>query len=1685
MDENMGTYDKKNILKRFNDQKQEYDLIVCEYNNIKEELIKTNQILNSKSEFINYLQTDNKKLNKELVYLIKDFKISKKNLSDKITEIQSKNLIDVENYANAINKVHRLDSDLRKLNEKNSNLKKEINKYLIKLNDKNDEIHLLKKDEKEKQDLLKENMDKINELRSFITAHNIKFSNNLKKSPKTNFTSIFPKKSINSNDNILESEKYNDNDYNLIKSSGLFDSKWYQVIYLNSEEKIDPIEHYIVIGDKKCYNPHPSFNVKEYKRLNSLSSNENALLDYIVNGVYTSNNNHDFIEDLRDSQEYRILNESILLNNSWYYSTHPDVKKLHMDPVIHYLKGGFKGQYDPNPSFSSKFYLKKHPKVKELKQNPLVDYITSYTHNYELLVDMNLNDTKENLILEESLDYLLINESKLFDKNWYKKEYNIINDPIIDYITNGYKNKDPCSEFDTNWYKIEYNLKENENPLLHYIFNGEIENKSISKNKEMVFDKTYYDTVKNTSYEEIKYIVESHECKIIEYSLFLDKKWYTKKYNVPDAVLDYLTTGLSNFKNPNSHFDAKWYFENNKKLMDNITYPLVDYEIRGKYNNSFTENFLKQNPVIIEETQEYQIIVSNSVFDQKWYINKYLNGDIKQDPVKHYLTKGLEKYYNPNSQFNMIWYIANYMDKKQRYIVPLVYYICNEDPDTPTKPDNISNEEELQLLNKILILEDYDLLKNSKYFDSKFYMDNNIDIPLEMDPINHYLKYGWKENRIPSLYFDPEFYLRYNPDIKKANVNPLVHFINKKNKEKRPYHNAKMQLSVSDEITAEMISDYNIIQESDWFDQRWYESNNPIIESENLDPFLHYIVYGVLEGIDPHPLFSTSKYLEDNTDIAGLNLNPLVHYIKSGQFESRINYISDKFNTFYNEDNEYTPCEINNILSRITNKISIILPVYADFEGIKKCVQSILNNTSINYELIIVNDGSNLDIELFLDSLKNISNIKIVTNENNIGFIGSINKGIKLSSNDVVILHEDTIVTKGWLSKLVIAAYSDNNIGTVTPFSNSSDINIDALDNINDIDDTGYKLGKLSINNIESPVGSSFCMYIKKDVIDDIGLFDESINYHYSDVDFTSKALYNGWLNIRNDSIFVYHNGTISKLDSNDLKEDTKNLLLKSYPDLFDKWFLFKESKKLKDSLNNINNLQNIKKRVLYVTTSNKENKPLLDKIYHRLNEDYEIFILSIKKNKLSLMLHSLNKSGMIKQWTINNDIEDYINAYFNIITNLNIDNVFIKSLNEYTSPEYNNQVILFLLAFYLEIETVTINNLNVLINDNFNENISLKEVIKNKSNEINFSKNKLVIYTVITDNSDEISKPLYINDNFDYICFTNNPNLKSEFWQIKLIENIELLKYKTMPHKYLSKYDYSLWIDPNINIINNLEECLHKYLKNNKFLCIENIEDNNKIIQKQLKQYESEGYLVNNNCIASEFIFRKHDDKDIINTMNCWYDESIKEGYDPNLSLNYACWKTNIDIDILKIPKNRNQYFIKKYTHLKSLFDLKYTNKQVNDMISSLKNQVSIIVPIYNKYNETKKCIESIIKNTNPNNKLILINDCSTDKKINKLLGSYENNEFIQIIRNDKRLGYINCINKGIHLSLNDVVLLNQETIVTPRWLSKLILTAYSSSDIDVVVPFSNNSIFNLCKTNDSINNINKLVENISLDKY
>jgi len=210
--------------------------------------------------------------------------------------------------------------------------------------------------------------------------------------------------------------------------------------------------------------------------------------------------------------------------------------------------------------------------------------------------------------------------------------------------------------------------------------------------------------------------------------------------------------------------------------------------------------------------------------------------------------------------------------------------------------------------------------------------------------------------------------------------------------------------------------------------------------------------------------------------------------------------------------------------------VDIIIPVYGAANELRACLESVVRETRHRVTLIV--DGPQ---DAAVESVFADFPVRILRNPQRLGFVGSVNRGMRETNSDLVLLNSDTIVTPRWIEKLIEAAYSSGDIGTVTPLSNHATLcSVPQAFEENQLP-TGFdaasfasvveKVSQRSYPRI--PTGVGFCLYIRRALLDDIGVFDETrfgLGYGEEN-DFCMRALARGWVHVADDATFIYHAG--------------------------------------------------------------------------------------------------------------------------------------------------------------------------------------------------------------------------------------------------------------------------------------------------------------------------------------------------------------------------------------------------------------------------------------------------------------------------------------------------------------------------------------------------------------------------------
>ena len=215
----------------------------------------------------------------------------------------------------------------------------------------------------------------------------------------------------------------------------------------------------------------------------------------------------------------------------------------------------------------------------------------------------------------------------------------------------------------------------------------------------------------------------------------------------------------------------------------------------------------------------------------------------------------------------------------------------------------------------------------------------------------------------------------------------------------------------------------------------------------------------------------------------------------------------------------------------------------------------------------------------------------------------------------------------------------------------------------------------------------------------------------------------------------------------------------------------------------------------------------------------------------------------------------------------------------------------------------------------------------------------KRIIYTSVFGGYDKITKQS--SDGWEWECFSENNS-------ISLYEdnNRNAKRFKVLPHRYLQDYEYSVFIDGNMDVRGNLDELIDKYLSNSNVAFFShnnnkldarncaykeaqtildlgsknmeltpgrgmlNYKDNPKLIVNQFDKYAKLGYPEHNGLITGMVILRRHNEKNCIETMEDWWKEIKYNSKRDQLSFNYCAWKNNLKFNYIEGDSRDNEYF-------------------------------------------------------------------------------------------------------------------------------------------------------------------------------
>lgn len=194
---------------------------------------------------------------------------------------------------------------------------------------------------------------------------------------------------------------------------------------------------------------------------------------------------------------------------------------------------------------------------------------------------------------------------------------------------------------------------------------------------------------------------------------------------------------------------------------------------------------------------------------------------------------------------------------------------------------------------------------------------------------------------------------------------------------------------------------------------------------------------------------------------------------------------------------------------------------------------------------------------------------------------------------------------------------------------------------------------------------------------------------------------------------------------------------------------------------------------------------------------------------------------------------------------------------------------------------------------------------------------NRHVIYTAVVGNYDKILQPLVVDNSFDYILFSNDiKEDKVGVWQIRKIDyysedQIKIARWvKTHPERLLPGYDFSVWMDANIQIATNFTYQRSKELFDDNIIISSITHPERKCIYEEMfavfiyryetlntilkwsKVLNKSNYPSNNGLNETNVIFRNHKKLQTKIFDDLWWSCIEQYSRRDQLSFNYVLWK-------------------------------------------------------------------------------------------------------------------------------------------------------------------------------------------------
>lgn len=682
-----------------------------------------------------------------------------------------------------------------------------------------------------------------------------------------------------------------------------------------------------------------------------------------------------------------------------------------------------------------------------------------------------------------------------------------------------------------------------------------------------------------------------------------------RSFSPAEGLRHYLESGWLEGLDPTPTFSTRAYLERYPDIAATGANPFAHYLRFGASEKrlAVASGVLHDVEMLPPEEDVSRILPK---FDSGFYNNQTRRSFSEIDGARHYLSAGWRAGLDPSANFSTKAYLEAHPELADRGENPFLHYLSqgrkkqnavtgsaglfDADADYPTA------EEAEALL---------------PYFDENFYNKQVARSFSAIDAARHYLGKGWKLGLDPSLEFSTKAYLRFNPDVVEADMNPLLHYIRFGKAAGRtayPSNTPLDALPLAHEKTQWESPQGKIVAQH--FDLHYYQQQTGQFELTSDAAVEHYLTEGWKLGLSPVPSFSPADYLAMYPDVKASGADPYWHYVSQGIQEGRqprrggdksengrqiLEDIRHKRVDGVTEWRDYdhvaargwqslesrepdlssldftmTFAGLDSVdalagldLSLCAGEdgdevdVSIIIPTINESEVLVECLASIAQSATdrLRLEVIVVDNGSSDDLYSHLAQHPHLRYLRF---DKNLGFGNACNAGAEMARGAYLFfLNNDAQISPDCLEKLV-ATHKKNRAGMVGPKILSFDGRLQEAGCILKSDGTGQLIGYGHNPNVprfnyrrEVEHLSGAAILLKRDLFRAVGGFDPIYAPAYcEDADLSLKIRAKGHVLIYEPKAVVAHHLSKTSNANSDKTRSKRQRISRNRQTLVSRW---------------------------------------------------------------------------------------------------------------------------------------------------------------------------------------------------------------------------------------------------------------------------------------------------------------------------------------------------------------------------------------------------------------------------------------------------------------------------------------------------------------------------------------------------